>query len=299
MMKRSVLLIVNRSKPAVVATLPEIRGLIERHATLAAEIDIAGEPLQSAHGADLIMVLGGDGTLLAQARRTIDLGIPLLGVNLGKLGFLAEFDLAALRAQAPTLLGGGNMDCQERLALMVEVLPPGSAVPAFRGLAMNDCVVTAGPPFRMIEIGLSIGHEAGPTLVGDGVIVATPSGSTAYSVSAGGPIVAPEVESLTITPLAAHSLAFRPIVVGIDGGVDLSIRRANSRRAATASTPALADGTTLVLDGQVLWPLGGGERVTIRRHHHAVRLVRNPAVSYWKTLIQKMHWAQTPGGAIP
>ncbi len=307
-MRRSVLLLVNRSKPAVVGALGEVRSLIQQHGTLAAELEIGGGALSESHGADLIMVLGGDGTLLAQARRCVDLRLPLIGINLGKLGFLAEFDLDALRKHAPTLLGGKDLHLYERMLLRIEVYPAGAPSPSFRGIAMNDCVITAGPPYRMIEIGLRIGADEGPTLRGDGVILATPSGSTAYSVSAGGPIVAPEVESISITPIAAHSLAFRPVVVGVEQDVELTIRRANTGRGQGLSavqrvqTPQTGagdglgpEGTTLVLDGQVLWPLTGGERVVIGKDRRRIRLVHNPESSYWRTLVRKMHWAQTPG----
>lgn len=307
-MPRSVLLLVNRAKPAVVAALAEIRALLEAHGRIAAELEMGGGALTDARGADLIMVLGGDGSLLAQARRCVDLDLPLIGVNLGKLGFLAEFDLDALRRQAPDLLGPHALQLQNRMLLRIEVFPAGASTPSFRGIAMNDCVITAGPPYRMIELALRIGEHDGPTLRGDGVILATPSGSTAYSVSAGGPIVAPEVESISITPIAAHSLAFRPIVVGTAHDVQLFVKRANSGRGqGMAAVPRVGgpqyaagdglgpDGTTLVLDGQVLWPIADGDRVVIGRDARRVRLVRNPEGNYWRTLIRKMHWALTPG----
>lgn len=290
-MRRSVLLLVNRTKPAVVAALGEVRSLLEKHGRIAAELEVGGGPITDSHGADLIMVLGGDGTLLSQSRRCIDLGLPTVGVNLGKLGFLAEFDLDALRTHVPAILEGGPLLLLERLLLDVRAYSAGSGTPAFRGVAMNDCVITAGPPYRMIELAIQIGGAEGPTFMGDGVIVSTPSGSTAYSVSAGGPIIAPDVDAMTITPIAAHSLAFRPIVVSPASEVVLNVRRANAPKA----TGAGGEGTTLVLDGQVLWPIVGGERVTVRRDPRTIRLVRNPDSAYWSTLIRKMHWAMSPG----
>jgi NAD+ kinase len=293
-MPRSVLLLVHRAKPQVAEALPEVRSLLKTHGRIAAELDVTADPLDDASGADLMMVLGGDGSILAQARRCVDLGLPVIGVNLGNLGFLAEFDLASFRHQAPALLGDGPLDLRERTLISAAVTrgdPRRGAAPIFTGLAMNDCVVTAGPPYRMIEIGLRIDGEDGPSFRGDGVIVSTPTGSTAYSVSAGGPIVSPEVPSITLTPIAAHSLAFRPIVLPGTSVIELHIRRANS-----GWTGDQREGTTLVLDGQVHCHLLASDRVVITRDPRVVRLVHNTKGSYWRTLISKMHWAVNPGG---
>lgn len=286
------LLLVNSSKPQVTDALPEVRSILKSHGRIAAEMDVSADAITDAKGAELIMVLGGDGSLLSQARRCLDLGLPLIGVNLGNLGFLAEFDVASLRQQAPSLLGDGPLDLRERMLVSAAVLrgDPRSGSSVFAGLAMNDCVVTAGPPYRMIEVALRIDGEEGPSFRGDGVIVSTPSGSTAYSVSAGGPIVSPEVPSLTVTPIAAHSLAFRPIVLPGSTMIELHVKRANS-----GWNGGAREGTTLVLDGQLHCHLLAGDRVVVRRDPRPVRLVHNTKSSYWQTLVRKMHWAVNPG----
>lgn len=292
-MGRSVLLLVNRSKAPVTDALPEVRSVLKLHGRIAAEVDVGSGPINDSHGADLVMVLGGDGTLLAQARRCVDLGLPLIGVNFGNLGFLAEFDLASLKQQAPSLLGDGVLDVRERMLLSAAVIRGGAAIQAstvFADAAMNDCVVTSGPPYRMIEVGLRIDGEDGPSFRGDGVIVSTPTGSTAYGVSAGGPIVSPEAACLAVTPIAAHSLAFRPIVLPGTSVIELHVRRANSGWAGDQR-----EGTTLVLDGQVHCKVLAGDRVVIKRDPRSVRLVHNEHSSYWQTLIRKMHWAVNPG----
>lgn len=311
-MPRAVLLLVNQSKPAVVDALPSIRALVARHGRLAGELDVNHTPLeldQLPVRPDLIMVLGGDGTLLSQARRCVNLGIPLIGVNLGKLGFMAEFDVTALERHAPALLGNGRLDLADRTMIDVEVHRPMSTpagtpdMPNFIAVALNDCVITAGPPYRMIEIGLRLGNVEGPILRGDGVIVSTPVGSTGYSVSAGGPIVSPELDSLAITPIAAHSLSFRPIVVSSRTPIELTIIRSNPVRnaglwaggATTSTDQPPPMGTTLVLDGQVLRPVTEGERVVLKGHDRPIRLVRNPDSNYWQTLVRKLHWARPPG----
>lgn len=295
-MGRSVLLLVNRSKPDVVSALAEVRLLIGKHGRLVAELDADGGIVsqQQAAGADLIVVLGGDGTLMGQSRRCVHLGLPMLGVNLGKLGFMAEFDLEALRTQAASLLGGAKLIVQDRPMLRVE----GPGAPAAAGddaaisrtLALNDVVITAGPPYRMITIDIKIDGVQGPAVAGDGLIVSTPIGSTAYNASAGGAIISPDVEALALTPLAAQSLAFRPVVVPVDSVIELTLERAND----DPSLPGISGGTSVVLDGQVAWRLKAGQRVTIRRHTLAARFVRNPHGSYWTTLINKMRWAAPP-----
>jgi len=315
-MPRSVLMLINRSKPQVAEALPTIRALVNRHGVLAGELDASSTPLSTLDlpaKPDLIMVLGGDGTLLSQARRCVHLGIPLIGVNLGKVGFMSEFDPEALARQAPTLLGGGPLTLADRTMIRTEVHRPSGDIngneqhPIFVGLALNDCVITSGPPYRMIEIGLRLGGVEGPILHGDGVVVSTPIGSTGYSVSAGGPIVSPDLDSLAITPIAAHSLSFRPIVVSSRTPIELTVHKSNPVRNAglweggggtvTPDQPAPM-GTTMVLDGQVLRPVTEGERVILRGHDRPIRLVRNPESNYWGTLVKKLHWARPagPGG---
>jgi NAD+ kinase len=296
---RSVLLLVNAEKPDAVAAAAEVRSLIARHGTLAAELRAEmGPPLMPSdvHGADLIVVLGGDGTLLSQSRRCADLHLPLLGINLGKLGFLAEFDVAAIREQAAHLFSGEPLPMRAVHLLQAAVFTGGESRPRYTGTVLNEVVVTAGWPFRMISIGLKIDGQEGPTISGDGIIVSSPSGSTAYNVSAGGPIVAPDLKAMVITPIAAHSLSFRPIVVGGQTSVELLMHQVNSSPAAAGSQePQQAcEGTMLVLDGQHRLGLSTGDRIVISHDSRAVRFVTNPKAGYWTRLIEKMQWAAPP-----
>jgi NAD+ kinase len=210
----------------------------------------------------------------------------MLGVNLGKLGFMAEFDLPALREQARALFDGRPFVLQDRPTLEVTLID--GPVVAGIGLALNDAVVTAGPPFRMISLSMSIDGHEGPSVSGDGLIISTPLGSTAYNVSAGGAIVSPDVDAMTITPIAAHSLAFRPIVVGGSSTIELEMLEVNM-----PNRPGDM-GTSLVLDGQPWKGLRTSQRVKIRTHGVAVRFVHNTHGNYWRTLIQKMHWGAQP-----
>jgi NAD+ kinase len=300
-MGRNVLLLYNPDKPRVLDALAEVRALVNRHGRVVAEHTATNEALsvEQAAGAELVVVLGGDGTLMTQTRRCAGFGLPLLGVNLGKLGFMAEFDLESLRVQAKSLFDGSPMMVQDRPMLRVSATEAdGSTLLAGAGdrlehktLALNDCVITAGPPFRMISVNIRIDGARGPSILGDGLVVSTPIGSTAYNASLGGPIVAPDVFGMILTPIAAQSLSFRPVVVSASSTIEIEIERANDEAAGTI-------GTSLVLDGQVAGPLGTGSRVMIRQHARAVRFVRNPMTSYWGTLIHKMRWAAPPNGHV-
>ncbi|MFM7261350.1 MAG: NAD(+)/NADH kinase [bacterium] len=274
------LLIVNRDKPEATRTANTIRPIMERYARIS-EIDAADAPLApTMNGFDTAIVVGGDGTLIAETRRLLDHGKPIVGVNAGRLGFLAEFDVADFEKHAALLLGGAP-PLRERMLLSIEIAhADGSANTT--GLAINDAVITAGAPHRMIEMSMSVDDdEAGVDINGDGVIVATPTGSTAYSASAGGPIVHPDVEGITITPICAQSLAFRPVVVGAHETIVLSLRRVN-------------EGTCLILDGQRSLALAKGDRVSLRRHALRAKFVANPSNRYWDALRAKMRWAAPP-----
>ncbi len=301
-MPRSVLLLVNRNKPEAARAAKDVRVLIERFGRVVAEFEGDGAPLPplpAGQRPDLIVVLGGDGTLLAQARRCADLNLPLLGVNLGKLGFLAEFDLHSLTEQAQALFGGNALPTHDAGMLRAEIYAARAARPRFSDTALNECVVTAGPPYRMISMALSIDGVSGPTVSGDGLIVSTPTGSTAYNVSAGGPIVAPQTDAIVITPIAAHSLAFRPIVVPGSSRIEFTMLRVNQSFGEGDRREGPGRGTTLVLDGGVYSPLEEHERVVVTRDARRVRFVRNPRGSYWATLIDKMQWAAPPRARTP
>ncbi|MCA9282647.1 MAG: NAD(+)/NADH kinase, partial [Phycisphaerales bacterium] len=256
-----------------------------------------GATVTDTKGAEIIMVLGGDGTLLAQARRFADTGLPLVGVNLGHLGYLTGFDLDTLSVHAGTMLTSKTLETQERMLMSAEIRRHGKTV--FKSAAMNDVVITAGPPYRMIEIGLRIADTDVRVIRGDGVVVATPIGSTAYNVSAGGPIVSPELEAMIVTAIAAHSLSFRPIVVEAASGIELAVLRANlvKDRDDHDEVEDGRGGTTLVLDGQVMHPVLEGDVISLTRHSQGVRLVKDPDDGYWETLVAKMHWAAPPGAS--
>ena len=283
--RRSTLLVVNSDKPEAEHATDELVSLIKKHGSLLAQVPAANGAIpDEAKDADLIVVLGGDGTLLGEGRRFAGSGIPVLGVNLGKLGFLAEFDLKTLRDQGEQLFGSGELITRSVPLLSVELCNEDGSV-IHVGNAMNEAVVTAGPPYRVIELGIQIDGILGPVARGDGLIVSTSLGSTAYNVSAGGPIIHPLVDATVITPIAAHSLAFRPIAVPGVSTVELDPTQINDDD---------CGGTTLMLDGQIQHRITSGQRVRITRADKAVDLVVNQSGNYWHTLVSKLNWAQQP-----
>lgn len=286
-MGRSVLLLVNRDKADAGPATEELRELIGRRGKVALELSADNTLLpEKLPPLDLIVVLGGDGTLLGQARRCLHLGLPLLGVNLGRLGFMAEFDLASVRLQADSLFGDGPLAIRKHGLLHASVRDGDTDHERYEGPALNDVVITAGPPYRLIQLTLTIDGTPGPTVSGDGLIISTPTGTTAYNLSAGGPIVAPTVDATTITPIAPQSLAFRPICLSSSSIVEVHVQRVN--------TAPHGFGTTLVLDGQVHKPLKLNDRILVTSHSQHARFVRNPATDYWSRLINKLHWARAP-----
>ena len=294
--KPHLIILANHDKPHVTKAMRDFRPWLEQHARIVAEPDLMSfdrKAAQQLPRAELVMVLGGDGTILGQARDIVDLNLPVIGVNFGKLGFLTEFSIEDVKTHWNAIISG-KCRTSKRIMISVQVfaqqtqdlVDPSRLLPArFESLGLNDTVITAGPPHRMIEIELVVdpGSEQAKaaSIFGDGVIVATPSGSTAYNLSAGGPVVAPDVDALCITPICAHSIAFRPIVVNSGSGICLKLNRANR-------------GTELVIDGQVSVKVREGEQIFVRRGCDALVLLKNPKLSYWDTLATKMHWAAKP-----
>jgi NAD+ kinase len=197
--------------------------------------------------------------------------------------------MPALREQAPGIFGSGDLVIQEFSLIQVQVFAPKGRSPRFEGMALNEAVITAGPPYRMINLAFSIDEHPGPTISGDGVIISSPLGSTAYNLSAGGPILAPSVDGFAITPIAAHSLSVRPVVVPGNSRIEIQALKVNNE---TPEQPG--SGTTLVLDGQVQAPVFPGDRIHLSRHSSSVRFVQNPRSDYWSRLIGKMNWSAAP-----
>ncbi len=223
-----------------------------------------------------VVVLGGDGTLLAAARAVSVAGIPVLGVNLGSLGFLTEVPLEELYSTLEAL-DRDRCTTETRSMLRCQLLRGGTAIATYD--ALNDVVVNKSAIARLANLDLYIDQEFVSSYKADGLIIATPTGSTAYSLSAGGPILTPLVDAFVITPVSAHSLAHRPLVVR--DSVEVSVQVNTEEEEAYLS-----------VDGQVGIRVVHGDRVTCRKSEHRVRLLRMQR-TFFEVLRTKLKWGQT------
>lgn len=235
-------------------------------------------PVNLLREADFAVVFGGDGTILSAAREFCETRLPVIGVNVGKLGYLAEFNVEEVIEMFDRIVSGGT-PIEKRMVLQSRLIRDGK--PLFCTIAVNDVVITAGAPFRMIEVEICVRGQKLAGCVGDGVIVSTPTGSTAYNLSAGGPILSANIEAMVITPICAHSLSFRPIVISCSSEVQMRPIRVN-------------DNTMLVLDGQLQQPLQQGDLVEVVRHKGQFQIVNNPMRTQWDTLAEKLKWGEPP-----
>jgi NAD+ kinase len=241
-------------------------------------VDLSADSRLADLPADVAVVLGGDGTVLHTARRMEDRPTPVLGVNVGRLGFLADLTPADFCGRCPDL-AARQYTVENLMTLECTLTPHQGPTRIFRGL--NDAVIRAAPMFHLVEIGLSIDGESVMTYRGDGLIIATPVGSTAHSLSAGGPILPPNAHMFVVTPICPHTMTQRPLV--------------DSAHKVFEATP-LGDGisTMLVIDGQVQVPLRCGDRVAIRRGKTPFPMVRLPGHSFYRTLRDKLGWGALP-----
>jgi len=228
---------------------------------------------------DMVVVLGGDGTLLSMADCIAAAGksIPILGVNFGSLGFLTEVTLPELYPSLETVLAG-KARIEERLMLASTVRRPRETINAY--VALNDVVVAKTARSRMIDLSVSVGGEFVTRVKADGIIVATPTGSTAYNLAAGGPIVQPTVDALILTPIAPHTLTNRPLIIPASATVRVQPHM-ESR-----------DEVFVTFDGQAGFQLEDGDEISICRAERSLRLIHPSARSYFEVLRQKLKWGE-------
>lgn len=224
--------------------------------------------------ADLLVVLGGDGTLLSAARASGERPVPILGVNLGRLGFLTEVGHDELYAALERVLAG-EARVEARMRLSVRAERAGRSLGQW--LALNDAVITSQNLARMLDLEASVDGRQVTTYHADGLIVATPTGSTAYSLSAGGPILDPVLDAIVLSPISPHTLTQRPLVLPAEREIEI--------RPATT-------GTQLTVDGQAGVRLEEGDRVSVTRSEHWVQLVVSPFRTRFEILRTKLHWGE-------
>ena len=269
---RRVALLFDDSKPAVMETCRGLRAWLEERVEIVVDESVSKTDMEGVE-ADLVIILGGDGSILATVRSLGKNQVPVLGVNFGKLGFLTELEAGDLPHRLEPILAGGFRESR-RMRLLVRVWRGERVLQ--EAYALND-VVLSRTHHRMIKVRIWAGEEDITTYGGDGVIVATPVGSTAYSLSAGGPLVHPEMEALVITPICSHTLTSRPLVLPpgrrircqLDGGDEVS---------------------ALSIDGQILIELLSSDHVTCECAHEPARLVDTQGRTAYEVLRTKLHW---------
>jgi NAD+ kinase len=224
--------------------------------------------------ADVLLVLGGDGTMLNAARLAGERGIPILGVNMGGLGFLTEVRLESLYPSLERVFAN-DFVLDERLMLRTHIHRPGETIA--QGAVLNDVVINKGTLARMIELRIAIQGRFVTNMRGDGLIISSPTGSTAYSLSAGGPIIDPAVQSLILTPICPHTLTHRPLIVPGNTEIEVTLTSRD-------------DGAMATLDGQVGVAIAQGDTVVIQTSEQRTRLIRFPESNYYDVLREKLKW---------
>lgn len=223
---------------------------------------------------DVLLVFGGDGTMLSIARSVAGLPTPILGVNIGGLGFLTAVPSAGIVKELPRLWAG-DFSIEERSMIEAQGRAAGDKIAQF---ALNDFVVSRGATSRLIDLRVRINRETLTNYRCDGLIFSSPTGSTAYSLAAGGAIVSPEAPVLTITPICPHTLSNRSVIISSDSVIEVEVLSQKLEIFLTA-------------DGQVQLPMFFGDTVTVKKSPKNIRLIRFPESSFFKTLRQKLNWS--------
>jgi NAD+ kinase len=255
--------------PATASLLP---ATAPRTRTTASKSDLARE-------VHMVLVLGGDGTLLSMADCIGEAGsaIPILGVNFGSLGFLTEVTLPELYPSLQAALDG-RAPIEQRLMLAATTTREGQVFA--RSIALNDAVVTKAARSRMIDLSVMVGEEFVTRVKADGLIIATPTGSTAYNLAAGGPIVQPNVDALVLTPIAPHTLTNRPVVIPAASAVRVQPNMEER------------DEVFVTFDGQAGFQLRAGDEITVCRSRSVLRLIKPSTRSYFEVLRTKLKWGE-------
>ncbi|MFH0947977.1 MAG: NAD(+)/NADH kinase [Elusimicrobiota bacterium] len=259
---KNILIIANKEKPQAVKFSKKI-----------SEWLIKQKPLTRTDE-KIAVVLGGDGMMLKSARELAPKNIPLFGVNLGKLGFLAETDVKNVFS-ALKKITSGNYEIEERSMLSIEILRNKKTVDNF--IALNDAVIKNGKTARVINLNLGINNKRVTEIIGDGLIVSTPTGSTAYSLAANGPIVHPKTQNIIITPIAPHTLSQRPVIVPDNFIIDVKV---NSNH----------NDVMLSIDGQIDLTLSNGDIVQIQKYKTPIKLITVGSNDYFEVLRKKLNW---------
>lgn len=278
---QSILIIANIGKSGARAASNEIESVCKDLGirTTTFQYEGAAHDLPGESGFDLAITLGGDGTVLFASRVLAGHGVPILPVNLGEFGFISEVGRQEWR-QALTAYLNGEIGIGSRLVVDISVERDGREISRFRGL--NDAVISAGGISRMVQLSVDLSDQTLGIYRADGVIVATPTGSTAYSAASGGPILHPEMDALILNPICPFTLSHRPIVLPPDEVVRITV------------IPHQRTDVALTVDGQSLTRLEEGDAITVRTAAERARIVRSDRRTFYEVLRSKLNWSGGP-----
>ena len=268
-------------KEHVAEAIEEFRDFAKGKAEIVASCSIRDYKAEIVEKCDFAIVFGGDGSIISTGRCLRRTRVPVIGVNLGKLGFLVEFSISELKKYFDEIVSGKAL-IEKRMLLDCKVFSgPVKGRVKFSSVAINDVFITAGPSHRTIELKVAVNGQLVASSIGDGLIISTPTGSTAYNLSAGGPVLDGSMEAMVITPICPHSLSFRPIVIDAKSKVEVSGVQPNR-------------GTVMSIDGQDSLNLSDDDVVGIERESSDFLVVNNPLRTRWDTLAAKLGWAEKP-----
>ena len=274
---KKIIILGDKSKKKIRETITELEPLFRRKSHLSI-IDISDEEELGKVSADIAFIFGGDGTILSASRKLNDKQIPLIGVHLGKFGFLAELTLREISNSLEKILAGEYVISQ-RMLLTCKVIRSKQVINETLGL--NDAVISRTSMSRLISIKLYINEKIVTTYSSDGLIVSTPAGSTAHSLSAGGPIVAPDMEAFIITPICPHTLSNRPLVVSGDSKIEME-------------QISESKGLGLTVDGQIYFDIKVGDRIVVEKAENKLQLIDIQKRTFYDVLREKLNWRGQP-----
>jgi NAD+ kinase len=274
---KKIILLGDISKKKIRETITRLEPLFRKKSHLSV-IDISDEDEIKKTSADLAFVFGGDGTILSASRKLNDKQIPLIGVHLGKFGFLAELTLQDIN-DSLTRICAGEYVVSQRMLLTCKVIRSKQVINETVGL--NDAVISRTSLSRLISIKLYVNEKIVTTYSCDGLIVSTPAGTTAHSLSAGGPIVTPDMEAFVITPICPHTLSNRPLVVS--GSSKIEMEQISESK-----------GIGLTVDGQVYFDVEAGDRVVIEKAEKKLQLIDTQTRTFYDVLREKLNWRGQP-----
>jgi len=266
-------MLADAAKPQIQQRVAELRPILEKHVEVIALIDDFSVELPTDE-VDFAVVLGGDGSMLRAAHAMGYQQLPVLGVNLGNLGFLADLQPEQLDELLPQVVAG-EYQVISHLMFECEVLREDKS--RLKVLGLNEVAVLAGPPFAMLDVQLYVDGELATTYSCDGLIVSTPVGSTAHSLSAGGPILRKNLQAFVISPISPHTLTNRPVIDSADRVYELAVPQPN-------------EGTSLVVDGKVVCQPTAGDRIRVTRSAAQFQLIEVHGHGYYRTLREKLGW---------